>query len=64
MLMTKETIDQLAGYLGSTPIPEDFDTFWAARMAEADKFRWTTPSVPRRSPPSTPVTTWIFGFAG
>ena len=34
MLMTKETIDQLAGYLGSTPIPEDFDTFWAARMAE------------------------------
>ena len=37
MLMTKETIDQLAGYLGSTPIPEDFDTFWAARMAEADQ---------------------------
>lgn len=37
MSMTAEDIKNLDGYLGTTPIPEDFDEFWAARMAEADQ---------------------------
>ena len=37
MLMTEEEIENLDWYLGSTPIPDDFDAFWAERMAEADQ---------------------------
>lgn len=37
MSMTKEEIYALDGYLGTTPMPDDFDAFWAARMAEADQ---------------------------
>ena len=36
--MTAEEIADLSGYLGTTPIPGDFDSFWEARMAEADNF--------------------------
>lgn len=35
--MTAEEIENLSGYFGATPIPEDFDDFWAARMEEADQ---------------------------
>ena len=34
--MTPQDIEQLNNYQGLTPEPEDFDEFWAARMAEAD----------------------------
>lgn len=34
--VTAEEIKQLDNYLGSTPIPEDFDDFWAERVREAD----------------------------
>ena len=37
MSMTAEEIKNLDWYLGTTPMPEDFDSFWAARMAEADQ---------------------------
>lgn len=37
MSMTAEGIEQLNGYLGTTPIPGDFEEFWAARMEEADQ---------------------------
>ena len=36
MAMTQEDIKNLDGYLGLTPCPEDFDQFWAERMAQAD----------------------------
>ena len=36
MSMTQEDIRNLDGYLGLTPCPEDFDDFWAERMAEAE----------------------------
>ena len=35
--MTEKEIHDLDNYLGSTPIPEDFDQFWSERMAEADR---------------------------
>lgn len=35
--MTAEEIENLSGYFGATPIPEDFDDFWAERMEEADQ---------------------------
>ena len=35
--MTAEEITALSGYLGATPIPEDFSSFWELRMSEADK---------------------------
>lgn len=35
--MTEADIQNLEGYLGLTPMPEDFDAFWDARMAEADR---------------------------
>lgn len=34
---TREQIEGLRDYLGSTPVPDDFDEFWALRMAEADE---------------------------
>lgn len=34
--MTFQDIEELATYHGLTPMPEDFDEFWAERMAEAD----------------------------
>lgn len=37
MVVTKEQIEGWDSYQGSTPIPEDFDAFWASRMAEADQ---------------------------
>ena len=36
MSMTEADIEKLDGYWGLTPCPEDFDDFWALRMAEAD----------------------------
>ena len=36
MSITQEDIRNLDGYLGLTPCPEDFDDFWAERMAEAE----------------------------
>lgn len=36
MSMTAEDIRNLDDYYGITPMPEDFDTFWEARMEEAD----------------------------
>lgn len=36
MSVTAKEIESWSGYLGSTPIPEDFDLFWSHRMAEAD----------------------------
>lgn len=35
MEMTREQIEELKDYQGSTPRPEDFDSFWARRMEEA-----------------------------
>lgn len=35
--MTEQDIFDLDGYLGTTPCPADFDSFWALRMAEADR---------------------------
>ena len=35
--MTEKDIQQLDDYLGSTPMPTDFDYFWTERMAEADR---------------------------
>ena len=35
--MTAEEIAALSEYLGATAIPEDFESFWKVRMAEADK---------------------------
>lgn len=35
--MTEQEILDLDSYLGTTPCPDDFDTFWAQRMAEADR---------------------------
>lgn len=37
MPMTKQHLDALWDYRGVTPIPEDFDRFWALRMEEADR---------------------------
>jgi len=34
--MTAEDIRSFDDYMGATPMPEDFDAFWAARMEEAD----------------------------
>ena len=34
--MTFEEIEALGSYHGVTPLPDDFDAFWEARMAEAD----------------------------
>lgn len=45
--MTAQDIEDLSDYMGSTPIPEDFDEFWKQRVAEADavKLEYTlTPS--------------------
>ena len=41
--MTFEDIEALSNYHGMTPLPTDFDEFWAARMAEADAMplKWT-----------------------
>ena len=36
MPYTQRQIEGLAGYRGLTPVPDDFDDFWAARMSEAD----------------------------
>ena len=36
MPYSPEALAKLAGYRGATPVPPDFDGFWAARMAEAD----------------------------
>lgn len=36
MSVTEQQIRQWDSYLGSTPMPEDFDDFWDARMAQAD----------------------------
>lgn len=36
MPVTRERLAQLEAYTGTNPIPEDFDAFWAERMAEAD----------------------------
>lgn len=33
---TRGQIEDLAGYRGSTPVPPDFDEFWATRIQEAD----------------------------
>lgn len=37
MSMTEDDIKKLDRYMGTTPIPADFDEFWAARMEEADQ---------------------------
>ncbi len=37
MAVTEKEIEQMGDYLGSTPVPEDFDVFWKARVAEADE---------------------------
>ena len=34
--MTAAEIEALGGYYGATPRPDDFESFWQARMAEAD----------------------------
>ena len=36
MSYTRAQIEALGDYHGSVPVPEDFDAFWAERMAEAD----------------------------
>ncbi len=36
MPVTEQEIRRLDGYRGATPIPADFDAFWARRMLEAD----------------------------
>ena len=36
MTLSAEALASLADYHGATPVPEDFDDFWAERMAEAD----------------------------
>ncbi len=42
--MTYEELEGWSDYEGMTPCPEDFDEFWAARMAEADEvpLQWHT----------------------
>lgn len=37
MPMTCEALRALESYLGTTPMPADFDSFWVARIAEADR---------------------------
>ena len=41
--MTFEDIEALGSYHGMTPLPDDFDEFWARRMEEADAvpLKWT-----------------------
>ena len=34
--MTAAEIEALGAYYGATPRPDDFESFWQARMAEAD----------------------------
>lgn len=34
--MTAAEIEALGSYYGATPRPDDFESFWQARMAEAD----------------------------
>ena len=34
--MTAAEIEALGGYYGATPRPDDFESFWQVRMAEAD----------------------------
>lgn len=36
MLSFEQQRQYLESYVGTNPIPADFDDFWAARMAEAD----------------------------
>lgn len=35
--MTEQELEALSDYHGLTPMPEDFDAFWDARLAEANK---------------------------
>ena len=48
--MTPEDITNLCDYHGLTPMPEDFDEFWAERMAEADAVPLTWEITPSEIP--------------
>lgn len=65
--MTAEEIDALSDYQGSTPIPEDFDTFWSERIAEADAvpldFTLSPSEIPA-FPTCTYLDLWFRGIRG
>lgn len=50
MAMTAAGLEAYDGYMGMTPAPEDFDSFWGERMKEADSmplvYRLTDPDIP------------------
>lgn len=66
--MTAEEIEALGGYLGATPMPEDFEAFWKKRMAEADAVPLRYSITQAKGVPSTPrcefLDLWFTGMAG
>lgn len=51
MPITEDEIEQLGEYMGSTPIPDDFDAFWRERLVEADRVPLDYTLTPSEIPP-------------
>lgn len=67
MPVTEKEIETLGSYLGSTPIPKDFDSFWSARMVEADRVSLDytiTPSDIPAFPTCEYLDLWFRGMGG
>lgn len=68
MSMTEQDIEMLSDYLGTTPMPEDFDAFWDARLAEADRVPLVYSLTQAKEVPSFPtcdyLDLWFTGMDG
>ncbi len=62
--MTEQDIENLSDYLGSTPIPEDFDHFWKLRMEEADMVPLEYALTPSEIPAFPNCDFWDLCFKG
>ncbi len=61
--MTAAEIEALGGYYGATPRPDDFESFWQARMAEADAvpLHYTVTQAQGGARAGTAATFWTCG---
>ena len=65
--MTPDDIEALSSYRGRTPLPDDFDEFWDARMKEADAVPLEWRVEPSEMPPNGAceyLDLWFCGMGG
>lgn len=67
-MVSEDQLRELEAYRGTNPIPEDFDSFWAERMAEADAVELDYELEPADEVPSYPtcryLDLWFRGMRG